>query len=246
VDLREYAAMNAAFQRIRHGDAPILIISDHASNHVPEDIDLGIAPELLTQHVALDIGAAEVSALLAERLGCTAILGGISRLVCDLNREEGVLNIIPHITDGHVIPGNEHADHAARLARFHQPYHAEVARQVAAIARPFILSVHSFTPCLATHPDQKRPWEIGVLYNEDDRAARIAIPMLEAAGLNVGDQLPYSGQLLNYTMNRHAEANGIPYLGIEMRQDISGTPAGQRRYADILAPIVEHCRARIG
>jgi predicted N-formylglutamate amidohydrolase len=172
--------MNAAFQRIRHGDAPILIISDHASNHVPEDIDLGIAPELLTQHVALDIGAAEVSALLAERLGCTAILGGISRLVCDLNREEGVLNIIPHITDGHVIPGNEHADHAARLARFHQPYHAEVARQVAAIARPFILSVHSFTPCLATHPDQKRPWEIGVLYNEDDRAARIAIPMLEA------------------------------------------------------------------
>lgn len=237
--------MNEAFRIISGGDAPVLIVSDHASNHVPEDIDLGIAPELLHQHIALDIGAAEVSALLAERLQCTAILGGISRLVCDLNRDEGALNIIPHITDGHVIPGNEHADHAERLARFHQPYHTQVAREVAAIQRPFILSIHSFTPCLATHPDQKRPWEIGVLYNEDNRAARIAIPMLETAGLIVGDQLPYSGRLLNYTMNRHAEANGIPYLGIEMRQDISGTAEGQRRYADILAPIVEHCRAHL-
>lgn len=237
--------MSEAFRIISGGDAPVLIVSDHASNHVPEDIDLGIAPELLHQHIALDIGAAEVSALLAERLQCTAILGGISRLVCDLNREENALNIIPHISDSHVIPGNEHVDHAARLARFHQPYHTQVAREVAAIQRPFILSIHSFTQCLATHPDQKRPWEIGVLYNEDDRAARVAIPMLEAAGLIVGDQLPYSGRLLNYTMNRHAEANCIPYLGIEMRQDISGTPAGQRRYADILAPIVEHCRAQL-
>jgi predicted N-formylglutamate amidohydrolase len=246
VDLCERAAVSEAFQIIRAGPAPILIVSDHASNHVPDDIDLGIAPELLHQHVALDIGAAEVSELLAKRLGCTAILGGISRLVCDLNREENAPGLIPHITDGHVIPGNEHADHAERLARFHQPYHMEVARQVAAIARPFIVSVHSFTPCLSTHPDQQRLWEIGVLYNEDDRAARIAIPLLAAEGLIVGDQQPYSGRLLNYTMNRHAEANGIPYLGIEMRQDISGTAEGRCRYADIVAPIVEQCRAQIG
>lgn len=246
MDLREHATVSEAFRIVKAGGAPILIVSDHASNHVPDDIDLGIAPELLLQHIALDIGAAEVSVLLAERLQCTAILGGISRLVCDLNREETAPGLIPHITDGHVIPGNEHADHAERLARFHQPYHNEVARQVAAIARPFIVSVHSFTPCLSTHPDQQRSWEIGVLYNEDDRAARIAIPLLEAAGLIVGDQLPYSGRILNYTMNRHAEANNIPYLGIEMRQDISGTAEGQRRYADILTPIVEQCCAQIG
>jgi predicted N-formylglutamate amidohydrolase len=46
-------------------------------------------------------------------------------------------------------------------------------------------------------------------------------------------------------MNRHAEANGIPYLGLELRQDIAGTPTGQRRYADILLPIVERCRAAL-
>ena len=41
----------------------------------------------------------------------------------------------------------------------------------------------------------------------------------------VGDQLPYSGKLLNATMNRHAESNGIPYVGIEMRQDLVGDAA---------------------
>ena len=110
---------------------------------------------------------------------------------------------------------------------------------------PFLLSLHSFTPILESDPAQKRPWDVGILYNEDDRAARMAIPMLEAAGLIVGDQLPYSGRLLNATMNRHAEANGIPYLGIEMRQDLVADAAGQKRFADLIGPVLLECRGRL-
>ena len=77
-----------------------------------------------------------------------------------------------------------------------------------------------------------------MLYNADERAARLAIPLLAAAGLNVGDQLPYSGKLLNATMNRHAEANGIPYFGLEVRQDLIGDPAGQARWSALIAPIL--------
>tara|TARA_R110000782_G_scaffold182437_6_gene272673 strand:+ start:5754 stop:6473 length:720 start_codon:yes stop_codon:yes gene_type:complete len=234
--------MSEAYTEIISGDVPILIVGDHASNHVPDDVDLGIAPELLRDHIAIDIGVAEVAALLAEKLRCRAILGGISRLVIDLNREEDRDGLIPHKSDGHAIPGNIGADKEARLERFYRPYHAQVTARLAAMEQPFILSLHSFTPFLASDPAQKRPWEIGVLYNEDDRAARIAIPMLETTGMIVGDQLPYSGQLLNATMNRHGEDNGIPYLGIEMRQDISSTRAGQARFAEILAPVVERCR----
>jgi predicted N-formylglutamate amidohydrolase len=69
--------------------------------------------------------------------------------------------------------------------------------------------------------------------------------MLRAAGLNVGDQLPYSGKLLNATMNRHAEGNGIPYLGVEMRQDLVSDTAGQARFAAILAPVLKECRAAL-
>lgn len=236
--------MSEAFTRIDGGDTNLLIVADHASNHVPPDIDLGIDPALLHDHIAIDIGVAEVSRLLTEQLRCTAILGGVSRLVIDLNREEDAPGLLPVMSDGHAIPGNRDADLADRLIRFHHPYHHQVGERLAAMASPFMLSVHSFTPQLASDPAQKRPWDIGILYNEDDRAARVAIPLLEQAGLNVGDQLPYSGRLLNATMNRHAEANGIPYLGVEMRQDLVGDAEGQARFAGILAPVMFECMSR--
>lgn len=226
----------------------ILVVSDHASNRVPADIDLGVHPELLTQHVAVDIGVAEVGALMAQRPGIAAFQAQASRLVCDVNREPHAPAVIPIASDGHAIPGNmiDHAAHLARLDRFFHPYHAALAELLDSAPPALILSLHSFTPCLTTHPDEPRPWQVGVLYNQDDRAARIAIPMLEAEGLVVGDQQPYSGQLLNYTMNRHAEADGRPYLGIEVRQDQIGNPAGQAVWAERLARLGNEVALKLG
>lgn len=62
------------------------MVSDHASNHVPEDIDLGIDPALLAQHIAIDIGVSGVAERLAQHPGWAAFLGGVSRLVCDFSR----------------------------------------------------------------------------------------------------------------------------------------------------------------
>ena len=216
----------------------ILVVSDHASNRVPKDIDLGIDPALLTQHIAVDLGVAEVGALMAQRPGIAAFQAGVSRLVCDCNREEHAPAVIPIASDGHAVPGNalDHAAHQARLARFFHPYHAALAELLDANPPALILSLHSFTPQLATS-DAPRPWQVGVLYNQDDRAARLAIPLLKAEGLIVGDQQPYSGQLLNATMNRHAEADGRPYLGIEIRQDQIASPAQQAEWAERLARI---------
>ncbi|MFO1256794.1 MAG: N-formylglutamate amidohydrolase [Sphingomonadaceae bacterium] len=217
----------------------ILVVSDHASNAVPADIDLGIDPALLTQHIAVDIGVAEVGALMARRPGIAAFQAQVSRLVCDVNREPHAPAVIPIASDGHAIPGNmiDHAGHQARLERIFHPYHAALADLLDAAPPALILSLHSFTRQLAAHPDEQRPWQVGVLYNQDDRAAHIAIPMLESEGLIVGDQQPYSGQLLNYTMNRHAEADGRPYLGIEVRQDQISDPSGQAIWAQRLARI---------
>jgi predicted N-formylglutamate amidohydrolase len=221
-----------------------LLIADHASNHVPDDIDLGIAPELLTTHIALDIGVAELGALLCERLVCPGIFGPISRLVIDLNREEDALGLIPISSDGHIIPGND-GDHAARIARFWEPYHAIIARTIAELRPRLLISLHSFTPSLKQKPEEARPWEIGVLYNTDERAARIALPLLEAVGVCVGDNLPYSGKVLNATMNRHGEGNGIPYLGLEVRQDLIRAPEKVSHWADILVPVIKSCGAAL-
>ncbi len=225
----------------------ILVVSDHASNRVPADIDLGIDMALLGQHIAIDLGVAEVGALMAQRPGIAAFQAGVSRLVCDCNREEHAPAVIPIASDGHAIPGNalDHAAHQARLARFFHPYHAALAELLDANPPALILSLHSFTPLLATS-DEPRPWQVGVLYNQDDRAARLAIPLLEAEGLIVGDQQPYSGHLLNATMNRHAEADGRPYLGIEIRQDQLATAAQQAVWAERLARICNTVALGVG
>ncbi|AHE55061.1 N-formylglutamate amidohydrolase [Sphingomonas sanxanigenens] len=222
------------------GDAGILIIGDHASAHVPDDIALGIDPALLTRHVAIDIGVAPVAEALCATLGCAAVLATVSRLVVDLNREEDAPGLIPIASDGHAIPGNalDHDGRAHRIARFWRPYHDVVAERIATTHPALLVSLHSFTPQLASRPDEARPWHVGILYNEDDRAARVAIPVLEAAGLIVGDQLPYSGKALNATMNRHGEGSGTPYLGIEMRQDLVSDAAGVARMAGLLAPAI--------
>ncbi len=224
-------------------DNALLLIADHASNHVPSDIDLGIPDTLLGLHVAVDLGVAALAAALNARIGMAAILGGVSRLVVDLNREEDAANIVPESSDGHAIRGNQldASGRAARIDRFWRPYHAQVAALIAARRPRLLVSLHSFTPQLESDPAQARPWEVGVLYNHDDRAARIAIPMLAEAGVLVGDQQPYSGKQLNATMNRHGEDNGIAYLGIEMRQDLIGDDAGVAHWASVLAPVVTRC-----
>jgi hypothetical protein len=171
---------------------------DHASNRVPDDIDLGVAPALLNQHIAVDIGVAAVGALLAERPGIAAFQANISRLVCDLNRDEHSPAIVPISSDGHVIPGNRlgKAEREARIERFYRPYHSALGDLINSAPPALILSIHSFTPSLMSHPDAQRPWQVGVLYNTDGRGARLAMPLLEGDGLIVGDQEPYSGTIL--------------------------------------------------
>jgi predicted N-formylglutamate amidohydrolase len=225
--------------RFLPGTGDVLTVVDHASNKVPAGIDLRIDPPLLDTHIAWDIGAAA----LAEALGCPAFLATVSRLVIDLNRDENAAAVVPLESDGVRITGNAE-NTSGRVADYWQPYHEALTQRIVAMQPTLLLSLHSFTPQLASRPGEMRPWEIGVLYNNDDRAARIAIPMLRAAGIVVGDQLPYSGKTLNATMNRHGEGTGTPYLGIEVRQDLVDTASGVAKWARILLPVIEKCAKR--
>jgi len=218
----------------------MLLIADHASNLVPPGIDLGIAPELLEQHIAVDIGVKPLAERLCAMLGCPAVLGGISRLVIDYNRELDAHGLIPEASDGEVIAGNVALNAEGRTGRIDawwRPYHLTISQKIEAGQPNMLISLHSFTPQLSSRSED-RPWQIGVLYNDDERAARVAIPLLEAAGVMTGDNLPYSGKILNATMNTHGENNGIAYLGLEVRQDLISDAKGIAHWAEILAPII--------
>jgi predicted N-formylglutamate amidohydrolase len=238
--------MHPAFRRLKGRDSSLLLVCDHASNAIPEGLDLGLAPHHLEDHIAFDLGAGALTEALAMRLDAPAILGRWSRLVVDCNRAPDAPGLIPERSDGHAIPGNvalTESEIAARRA-IHAGFHAEIERAIDRDRPDLLISIHSFTPALASDP-APRPWPVAVLWNRDDRAATHALTHLAATVPGpVGANEPYSGQLLNYTMDRHAEANFIPYLGFELRQDeLAGE--GAALWAGRLADTITHVRAAL-
>lgn len=215
----------------------IVLVSDHASKSVPRDVMLGITDDQLDDHIGWDIGVAGVAERMARRHGIAAHLGHVSRLVIDLHREEDHARLIPEESDGVLIPGNIGANRERRLDRFYRPYHNALAEWLAEARPKLIVSLHSFTPAMASRPEEPRPWHVGLLYNEQGTAAGHAIRLFRDHGLTVGDNEPYSGKHLNATMNRHGEAHDRPYLAIEVRNDLIRDETGQARWAELIADV---------
>lgn len=227
-------------------DARILVVCDHASPVIPPDLgELGLAVAERLCHVAWDIGAAEVARRLAWRLGCPAVLAGISRLVIDCNRQPGDPSSIPACSCGVAVPGNRAVDEAEALRRAERwfwPYHTEIGNRIGRLWRhgqaPAVVAIHSFTPRI--NGGGPRPWHVGVLWNRDPRmAAPVLAALAGRPGLVVGDNQPYSGREINYTLDTHAGAAGLPNLSFEIRQDLVSDEAGCERWAETLAEVLE-------
>lgn len=229
------------------GQAPVVLVCDHASNAIPARLNqLGLGPADLARHIAWDIGAARVSQRLAERLDAPAVLCGYSRLVIDCNRPPGSPTSIAEVSDGTHIPGNKKInDYMAetRVNSVFWPYHHAITRMLAQRWRhghgraPALLAIHSFTPVMGGF---QRPWHLGVLWNRDPR---LALPILEQGQadpqLCIGDNQPYSGREVGFTMDTHGGAAGLPHVEIEIRQDLLADAAGCERWAARVGEILE-------
>ncbi len=131
----------------------LVLACDHASNFVPGDIDLGVAPAEFSRHIAYDIGAAGVTRTLAHLLGAPAVLTNFSRLIIDPNRGRADPTLVMRLSDGAIVPGNARIDEAgkaARIARFYEPFDAGIAAALGAAGaagrQPALVTIHSFTP----------------------------------------------------------------------------------------------------
>jgi predicted N-formylglutamate amidohydrolase len=225
------------------GESDILLLCDHASSRVPETIDLGVDEAVMARHVAVDIGAEPLTRALAEALSARAVLATVSRLAIDLHREPDHPALVPLESDGDAVPGNVGADRFERIARFHAPYHRTIAQAIAQRRPTLIVAIHSFTRAL--RQGGRREMDAGILYNRDDRAARTMIEGLRMAGIAIGDNAPYSGRVLNATLNRHGEANGIASVSIEICNDRIADADGVAEWCALLIPIVEKTRNRL-
>jgi predicted N-formylglutamate amidohydrolase len=219
---------------------PLLFVCDHAANAVPSPYGtLGLKAGLFETHIAYDIGAAQVTRALAAAYGAAALLGRWSRLLIDLNRGADDPTLVMKLSDGSIIPGNRTVDGTEverRILAFHEPYHRAIAAQIDRLGNPVLISLHSFTPAWKGVP---RPWEVGVLWDQDGRLAQPLMARLAEAGFHVGDNEPYHGALENDCLNRHGTKRGLPHVLIEMRQDLIANDAMARAFAVRLKPVLD-------
>lgn len=223
------------------GRSSFLLIGDHAGNRIPAALGtLGLDRVERERHIAWDIGIGGLGPMLATALDATFISQTYSRLVVDCNRDPSAPDAMPRVSDGTSIPANQDlspADRAARVAEIHAPYQqaiaAELARREAEGDATILVALHSFTPAMG---GRARPWHAGVLHHLGNTAvAKAMIARLEARGdLVVGDNQPYQMDGTDYTVPRHAYPAQLPYVELEIRQDLLATAAQQQGWAEIL------------
>ena len=227
------------------GKATALFICDHASAAIPTALgSLGLDAAQRRLHIAWDIGAADVTRRLARLLDAPAVLSGFSRLVVDCNRQLEDPSAMAQESDEIPVPGNRGLTPAQRRERAEAcfwPYQRAIEARIADARRrceiPLLISIHSFTPVMQGF---ERPWHLGILSNRDRRAAERLLALLRRdRSLVVGDNEPYDGRVgRGYGVAEHGEANRLPHVLIEIRQDLIDTHHGAEAIAGRLAPVL--------
>ncbi|WP_380872440.1 N-formylglutamate amidohydrolase [Sphingomonas sp. DBB INV C78] len=224
------------------GRSPFLLIGDHAGRAIPKKLaDLGLSLSDRTRHIAWDIGVQSLGEQMAARIDAAFLYQAYSRLVVDCNRDPKRTDAMPIWSDGTFIAGNDGLtahDRAERVAAIHEPYHlaiaAEIDRRVAGGYTPVLVSLHSFTPRLSSIP---RPWSVGVLHDggETGFAHRVLAGLRREFRDAIGGNEPYRMDRTDHTVPRHAYPRKLPYVELEVRQDVIEVDDGQARWSAILA-----------
>ena len=233
-------------------ESNFLIICDHASNRIPNEYKrLGLNEEILTTHIAYDIGVKETATYIAKYLECPLVMSDFSRLLIDANRGIDDPTLIMKISDGEIIKGNKSisflincSEKKHRINTYYNAYHNKISdiidRSLKKNIFPAIISIHSFTPFFAGN---KRSTELGILWDSDNRLPDIFFSYLNKnyKHLNVGNNKPYTGRMKNDSLYRHGTKQGLANILIEIRQDLINDSAKQKEFSKIIAkPLLEN------
>jgi len=219
------------------GQAPLVLTCEHASCAVPlEYDDLGLDPEELREHIGWDIGARSVAESLAQHFDAAAVLGGVSRLLIDCNRDLSDHDLIIAESHGVRVPGNAQIDLAERQRRirdFYHPYHEAIDDVLAQRPGAVLFSVHSFTPELN---GRERRFDAGVLFDDYAVEAERLGTALTTTGLRVRYNQPYSGlEGLIFSARTHGQRHEVRYLELEINNGLLREPSAIRRTAERVA-----------
>jgi predicted N-formylglutamate amidohydrolase len=214
---------------------------EHATNLLPEWKPEPADLPLLEDHWGWDVGAADLTRELCRVTDGAGVLSRFSRLVCDPNRSPRQESFVVREIDGQALSFNREVDDRERQRRrrtyfepFHEALHAALEAR-AALGTPFVLcAIHSFTPVFL---GRARAMEIGILFDAyDARAFRLESALLEQ-GFEAVLNAPYSARDgFIHSANRHGNLHGIPYVELEVRQDLIDTSEKAAATAERIAP----------
>lgn len=232
------------------GSSEIVLICEHASNHMPAEYrGLGVSPVDLQTHIAWDVGASEVARGLAAVLDAPAFLGTYSRLLIDLNRPFHSPASIPARSEATDIPGNldlGQAEVERRRRLLFMPFHDRVAsyldRRRAAGRTTRIVTIHSFTPVFL---GVARPWHAGILFDRShDYAEAVIEGLARGSGLNVAANQPYTvDRDGDYAIPVHGTDRDLPAILVEIRNDLISDPKGIAEWVGRLGPVLRSSHA---
>ena len=219
-------------------EAQILLICEHASNFIPAKFNaLGLTQQQLESHIAWDPGAIETAQEMAILLDAPLIAAPVSRLLYDCNRPPESPTAIPLASENQPIPGNAslcEADKLSRVTGYYRPFEAAVAKKVASMEMPLIITIHSFTPVFL---GQRRQVEIGVLHDKDSRFADAFMHQVSTdTRFNIQRNQPYAAtDGVTHTLKHHALPRGLANVMLEIRNDLIASPAQRVQMASYLA-----------
>ena len=219
---------------------PLVLTCEHGGRALPKRL-IGRAPgpEDMTRHIAWDVGAAEVTRGLADRLGAALCLQSYSRLVIDCNRPRHAADLAPAVSDGTRVPFNAglaESERDARWTAIHAPFHAAVTDLLDSRPGAALVAVHSFTPRL--RGGAARSMMAGLLVRRDRTLAEALMRELAARAPKVAVVFnqPYRIEDdSDYTIPVHGERRGLPHVLIEIRSDLIADAAGVGRWTALLA-----------
>lgn len=240
---------DAPFEVINEtGSSRVFLVCEHAGRAIPSALgDLGLSQEDRARHIAFDIGAEEVSRHLSSLLNAPLVIQPYSRLVIDCNRPFDADDSIPFVSDTTIVPANHGLNEDQRKARqqeIHDVFHGVVASQLDRHTekhQTILVTVHSFTRRLL-RDGVERPWELGLLFNRDDRFARRLMAAVNAHFPEVVAAFnePYvADDFTDYAIPVHGEARGLENVLLEIRNDLIADEVGQKKWAALLAVAIK-------
>jgi predicted N-formylglutamate amidohydrolase len=224
------------------GQGAVVLLCEHASNHIPAPYaGLGLSEADRQSHAAWDPGAMDVSLILSKALDAPLVASKVSRLVYDCNRPPEAASAMPETSEVFTIPGNAgltEAERAARTRAVYDPFCAAVTDlldQRAAQGLPsIIVTMHSFTPVYFGQP---RAVEIGILHDTDPRLADAMLAQApRLPHRRIARNEPYGPQDgVTHSLQRHAVSRGLPNVMLELRNDLLASPSAiQTMAAEVL------------